>query len=75
MRKIKFLVMLGFLCVISLKASAYDFESGGIYYDITSSSNPYTVEVTSGGSDYSGAVNIPASVTYNNMTYSVTSIG
>ena len=60
---------------------AHDFESGGIYYKITSSSAPYTVAVTYQGTsyyqydnEYTGAVNIPATVTYNGKTYSVTSI-
>ena len=52
---------------------AYDFQSGDLYYNITSSSEPYTVEVTFGSSEYS--VTIPETVTYNGTTYSVTSIG
>ena len=65
----------------SLAANAHDFEVGGIYYDITSSAD-LTVEVTYRGSssgsydnEYSGAVTIPSTVTYNSKTYSVTSIG
>ena len=65
----------------SLTASAHDFEVDGIYYNITSSTD-LAVAVTYGGSsydyysnEYSGAVTIPEAVTYNNNTYSVTSIG
>ena len=65
----------------SLTASAHDFVVGGIYYNITSSTD-LTVAVTYGGSDiteyeneYRGAVTIPATVTYNSNTYRVTSIG
>ena len=65
----------------SLTANAHDFEVGGIYYKITSSAD-LTVEVTYRGSsydgydnEYSGAVTIPSTVTYNSKTYSVTSIG
>jgi hypothetical protein len=81
MRKIKSLVLavIGLLC--SLSVSAHDFEVDGIYYNITSSTD-MTVEVTYRGYDYvtywdeySGAVTIPESVTYNWNTYSVTSIG
>ena len=61
---------------------AHDFESGGIYYWITSSSAPYTVAVTYQGTSYSeysneytGSVTIPEKVTYNGKTYSVTYIG
>ncbi len=62
---------------------AYDFQSGDLYYNITSSTEPYTVEVTYQSSWYSGdynymgltSVTIPATVTYDGTTYSVTSIG
>ena len=81
MKKIKSLVLtvIGLLCSISV--SAHDFKVDGIYYNITSSTNK-TVEVTYRGysqnsykNEYSGAVTIPESVTYNESTYSVTSIG
>ena len=59
-------------------ATAYDFEVDGIYYNI----NGNEVTVTYKGNyesdyqnDYSGNVIIPATVTYNGTTYSVTSIG
>ena len=58
-------------------AFAYNFQSGGIYYDITGTS-PNTVAVTyATGSynSYSGNVDIPSSVTYNGTTYTVTAIG
>ena len=60
---------------------AYDFQSGELYYTITSSSEPYTVEVTYqeylNPANYSSltTATIPASVTYNGTTYRVTSIG
>lgn len=63
--------------MISVWASAYSFESGGIYYNIISSTN-LTCEVTfktTSYNSYSGVVNIPARVSYNDKTYSVTSIG
>ena len=60
---------------------AHDFAVGGIYYDITSSTDK-TVAVTYRGDyyysysdEYSDAVTIPESVTYSGNTYSVTSIG
>ena len=57
-------------------ATAHDFEVDGIYYNRIDSDE---VEVTYRGrnllnNDYSGTVNIPASVTYNETTYSVTAI-
>ena len=80
MKKFKSLVLtvIGLLCSVSV--SAHDFEADGIYYNITSLT-PMTVEVTYRGNkynsyseEYSGAVNIPESVTYNGKTYNVTSI-
>ena len=67
------------LCTIS--ASAHDFEVDGIYYDIISSEK-LTVKVTYRGNhynsysnEYTGNVVIPETVTYDNKTYFVTSIG
>ena len=61
-------------------ASAYDFEVGGIYYNITSSIDK-TVAVTYKGNsfddyldEYNAAVTIPANVTYSGITYRVTGI-
>lgn len=52
------------------------FEVDGIYYQITSSTKPYTVAVSYDGSiKYTGSVTIPETVSYNGKVYSVTSIG
>ena len=53
---------------------AYDFHSGDLHYNITSSSAPYTVEVSAAVSSITTAT-IPETVTYNGTTYSVTRIG
>ena len=81
MKQTKHLLATMAVLLCSLAASAHDFEVGGIYYNITSSTD-FTVAVTYRGSssgsysnEYSGAVTIPEGVTYNNNTYSVTSIG
>lgn len=72
-------VIVGLLVCVSASASA--FESDGIYYNILSSTDK-TVGVTYRGSsynaysnEYTGQVSIPSEVTYNGITYSVTSIG
>ena len=64
----------------SSHAFAHDFEVGGIYYNITSSTDK-TCEVTFQGSsyrsysnEYTGSIVIHETVTYNGTTYSVTSI-
>ena len=76
MRKL-FSLLLALLATTTLWA--YDFKSGDLYYNITSSSAPYTVEVTYERSsfNYSGLTiaTIPETVTYYGTTYSVTSIG
>lgn len=53
--------------------SAYDFEVGGIYYNLNTSD--MTVTVTSGNEKYTGEVVIPSSVTYNTKTLKVATIG
>ena len=66
------------LFLTSIPISTYGFEVDGIYYKITTAK---TVEVTYKGNswyeynEYSASVTIPSSVTYNGMTYSVSSIG
>jgi hypothetical protein len=62
------------------KANAYDFfaiNNGQIiYYNITSSTAPRTVEVTySGYSEYSGEIVIPSTVNYQSNRYTVTAMG
>ena len=81
MKKYKSLVLSAICLLCSVSVSAEDFEVDGIYYNITSSTD-MTVEVTYRGdydysysNEYSGAVNIPESVTYYGSIYSVTSIG
>ena len=59
------------LCCATL--SAHDFEVDGIFYKILSEEDR-TVKVTYNVS-YSGNVVIPANVTYEGTTYSVTTIG
>ena len=62
------------MCIVT---SAHDFEVDGIYYTKTSSSicSVTGVNATVIGNKYEGNVSIPASVTYDEVTYNVTSIG
>jgi hypothetical protein len=61
----------------AVKEALYDFEVDGIYYLING--NEATVTNKAGNSlknpCYSGELAIPTTVTYNGVTYSVTSIG
>ena len=84
-------IFLAFVVLLCSSAFAYDFsavcESGQtLYYNITSNVEPYTVEVTFeiDGTEWNyvfysdfltGDLVIPESVTNNDTTYSVTSIG
>lgn len=69
-----------FTLLTTISLWAYDFKSGNLCYNITSDMVPYTVEVTyeeDGASNYQGliTVTIPASVEYEGIIYTVTSIG
>ena len=70
----------GGLLILALLATtplwAYDFQVGDLFYNITSHSEPYTVEVTYEDGNYSltNAI-IPETVIYNDTTYNVTCIG
>ncbi len=71
------LTLLALFLLSVLTVKAYDFELNGFYYNITSSTAK-TVAVTgetTSDTSYSVTLTIPAKVTYNNVTYSVTSIG
>jgi hypothetical protein len=78
----KLLAIIAAMLAIINVAYAYDFESGGIYYNITSSStSDNAVKVTFGNTKYSGKVVIPKTVTLSDTDtdtdteYTVTSIG
>ena len=64
-------LLLILLILSSFSALAGDCKVNGIYYNLNTTDK--TAEVTSGS--YSGDVNIPETITYNDKTYSVTSIG
>lgn len=65
------------LAIISLaspdKASAYDFEYDGLYYDVVSLQD-MTCALTKGTDEYKGTVVIPAEVEYNNRKFKVTAV-
>ena len=84
--KRKLLLLL--VTMLSMLASAYDAKIDGIYYNFSGNEAEVTYEYVREGideytcdiyyiyfSNYSSAVVIPESVTYNGKTYRVTSIG
>ena len=74
------LLFLGVILLSTLTGSAYDAKIDGIYYNFDKSSKTasvtyYYYDADLNSSAYIGDVVIPASVVYNEETYSVTSIG
>lgn len=64
-----------FLTLVATLSWAYNFEVGGIYYNMNSDGTSVSVTYrNSNYKSYSGAVAIPPTVTYNTKTYNVTSI-
>ena len=68
-KQLLFLVMM----MLPLVASADAVEINGIYYNLITKAQQ--AEVTSNPNQYTGSIVIPESVNYNEVTYSVTSIG
>ena len=61
------------MILLPMVASADAVEIDGIYYNLVSKTK--NAEVTKNPNKYTGTVVIPESVTYENVNYSVTSIG
>lgn len=68
----RIVVAIAMLCVINI-ANAADFEVDGISYNILSADD-HTCAVTVSTTGYTGDIVIPASVTYGETEYSVTTI-
>ena len=76
----KILAYFLFVFLLCTKVMAYDFTADCVTgqtlsYTITSDTMPYTVSLVKGDADVSGAIEIPESVEYNDIVYSVTAIG
>ncbi len=66
------------MSMVGAKALAYDAKINGIYYDFSGTNaivTCYSSNSTSNKNAYTGSVVIPETVTYNGITYPVTSIG
>ena len=75
----KFFLLLTLLC-LSLSARAHDAEVDGIFYNLDAANKTATVTFKGVYSflyddEYSGDVVIPETVTYDGITYFVTSVG
>ena len=73
--KLRVVVVVAMMLIVGISANSQSFSVDGISYTITSSTESYEVKVVSQQGGYSGDVVIPESVTYNEIVYSVTSIG
>ena len=71
MKKMLFLMV---ALLTSVGIWAVDFEVDGIYYYVMSEEN-HTVQVTGYNSSYDGDLILNGTVSYNNITYNVVSIG
>lgn len=75
-RSFKNLVIAAATMLFATNLLAYDFQVGDLYYTITSSTSPYTVEVARHSSYmYYDSVTIPVGVNNSGRNYSVTGIG
>ena len=71
----KVLFVLTILIANSISASAIEFTVNGVRYSVNNDTTTVTVAGYSSGSEPTGDLNIPESVTYGGISYSVTSIG
>ena len=67
-------LLLLFAALLPLVASAEKVEIDGIWYNLTAETREAKV-TNNGYRSYSGDITIPATITYEDVTYSVTSIG
>ena len=60
---------------LPVTSTAYDFEADGIYYNFSNEEGAVEVTAAPYSNSYSGAVTIPATVSHNDTSYTVTAIG
>ena len=79
MKKLGKMLMLIAMLLVSVNVFAYDFEVGGIYYNILTESEGNQVEVTFGNEEANSyaveEIAIPEKVEYEGVEYAVTAIG
>ena len=78
-KMIKKLSILLFTLFLHMEANAYDAEINGVFYNFDQTAQTAKVTYKSSKSSsnslaYSGEITIPSAVTFNGVTYSVTSI-
>lgn len=75
MKHTKHILLMAALLLGSLSVSAEVVQIDGIWYDVVKKTQQAEVTRPTDGTKYSVAVTIPDKVTYNDVEYSVTSIG
>lgn len=70
----KKIILLVLIALVTMGAKAYDFSVDGVYYNVIDKSGK-VVEVTKGDAKYSGSVTIPATVSSDGVSYTVSKIG
>ena len=73
MKKIFFAMLLSVVALCAMNAQSFSVD--GVYYEVLSSGSGSDVEVVDNPSYYSGSITVPATVTYNSVTYNVVAIG
>lgn len=71
----KIILFFAIVSAFTFSAFSQNFEAEGINYKITSSVEPYSVEVTKKSPQYNGSITIPETAESGGITYSVTSVG
>ena len=77
MKKKVFKLLFAIICLLgSTSVSAYDFKVDGIYYEVVSMRD-FTCKVVNNGTVdcYTGDIEIPATLSYDNTTWTVVGIG
>ncbi|MBO4871174.1 MAG: Ig-like domain-containing protein, partial [Muribaculaceae bacterium] len=67
----KLLMAIVFAACCAFSGWAYDFEEGGLYYNISGTN----VALATGDNSYEGDIVIPATVEHDGVTYNVTTVG
>ncbi len=61
--------------LLSVQVFAYDFESGGLYYNILDANSVEVTTYSYNASSPTEAISIPTTVTHNGKQYTVTAVG
>ena len=75
MKHTRHILLMAAMLLGCLSVSAEVVQIDGIWYDVVKKTQQAKVTSPTDGTKYSGAITIPATITYSDVEYSVTSIG